>query len=115
LALADLEQFPWLNLKFFSPVGDERVGAHRSIVRNTPANLVYDATGPAGMKQKHELPLDNVRCPKCGSADVRRLRDNGILPTLFRILGQRPFRCRACRSRFYHSPRPTLKARSKGA
>lgn len=61
-----------------------------------------------------EHPINNEQrareerptCPKCGSQDVRRSHDEGVLAALLRMLGRWPFRCRSCRSRFYRSAPP---------
>jgi len=49
---------------------------------------------------------DRLACPKCGSADVRRSHSEGVLAGVLRILGRWPFRCRSCRSRFFHPSPP---------
>jgi len=45
-------------------------------------------------------------CPKCGSQDVRRSHGEGVMPSLLRILGRWPYRCRSCRARFYRPGPP---------
>jgi len=49
---------------------------------------------------------ERLSCPKCGSADVRRSHPEGAVAGLLRVLGRWPFRCRSCRSRFYHPSPP---------
>jgi hypothetical protein len=58
------------------------------------------------MSDKHKAPEERPTCPKCGSPDVRRSHDEGVLAALLRVLGRWPFRCRSCRSRFYRSAPP---------
>ena len=47
-----------------------------------------------------------LHCPKCGSPDVRRSHTEGFGAAVLRIFGRWPFRCRSCRSRFYHPTPP---------
>jgi hypothetical protein len=42
-----------------------------------------------------------MRCSKCGSADLRRLRATGFLAAFMQLLDRLPCRCRSCRSRSY--------------
>lgn len=44
-----------------------------------------------------------MTCPQCGSSDVRRSRNPHWNDVFQRGLGRTPFRCRACRKRFYAS------------
>jgi len=61
--------------------------------RNDPANA--------------EQPVpERPACPKCGSADVRRSHTQGVAAAVLRVFGRWPFRCRSCRSRFYHATPP---------
>ena len=44
-----------------------------------------------------------VRCPRCGSTDVRRSKTKGGLERAARLLSPlRPYRCRTCRHRGWH-------------
>jgi hypothetical protein len=49
-------------------------------------------------------------CPKCGGHDVRLSSHVNWITRLRWPLGQRAFRCRTCRVRFYASPDPSLTA-----
>jgi len=40
-------------------------------------------------------------CPACGRDDVRRSRSRGIIDLVIRAFGFRPYRCRACRTRYF--------------
>jgi DNA-directed RNA polymerase subunit RPC12/RpoP len=42
-----------------------------------------------------------VRCPECGSKDVRRSLRGSLTDDLLSLLSLRAFRCRACHSRFH--------------
>ena len=42
-----------------------------------------------------------IRCPQCGSADVRRSYPQGIRDGIMNMLQQTPLRCRSCRCRFF--------------
>ena len=44
-----------------------------------------------------------LRCPKCGSNDIRRSKSDGFFAVIQRVFGRWPFRCRSCRSRFYRT------------
>jgi hypothetical protein len=42
-----------------------------------------------------------VRCPKCGSADIRYSRKRGVLDSVMDVFfSMDAFRCRSCRGRF---------------
>ena len=43
-------------------------------------------------------------CPHCGSSDTRASKSTRWRDAFPRTLGREPFRCRACRQRFYVSP-----------
>jgi DNA-directed RNA polymerase subunit RPC12/RpoP len=43
-----------------------------------------------------------IRCPKCGSANVRLSTELKIADLLLSIFLVRPIRCRDCRIRFFH-------------
>lgn len=42
-----------------------------------------------------------VRCPRCGSTDVRRSYPEGIRDAIMNTLQYTPIRCRSCRCRFF--------------
>ncbi len=42
-----------------------------------------------------------VRCPRCGSADVRPSYSTRFRDALAGMFALAPYRCRACRARFY--------------
>jgi hypothetical protein len=44
-----------------------------------------------------------LKCPACGSKDLRCAREEGILASLFRRFELRPYRCRSCRTRFFRA------------
>lgn len=44
-----------------------------------------------------------IKCPGCGSKDVRCSRSDGLLSSFLRKLVLHPFRCRSCRKRFFRS------------
>lgn len=44
-----------------------------------------------------------IRCPGCGSKDVRCSRRDGLLSSILARLMLHPFRCRSCRKRFFQS------------
>jgi transposase-like protein len=55
------------------------------------------------MEDLHER---RMACPKCGSTDVRRSKNEGILAGVLRMFGRWPFRCRSCRTRFFRPSEP---------
>jgi len=61
-----------------------------------------ESTNDQAQGEQH-APEERMNCPKCGSPDVRRSHDHGVLAGLLRIVGRWPYRCRSCRSRFYRS------------
>jgi len=42
-----------------------------------------------------------VRCPSCGSSDIRHSQRGGILDNIMTMFRRSPYRCRQCRRRFY--------------
>ena len=43
-----------------------------------------------------------MRCRKCGSKDIRRSKEGGVIDALVHaIFGRVPYRCRSCRARFF--------------
>jgi len=56
---------------------------------------------------EHELSEPpRLGCPKCGSADVRRARSEGLAALILQLFGRWPFRCRSCRSKFFRRAAP---------
>jgi len=45
-----------------------------------------------------------MRCPFCGSADIRRSQMRGFIDGLWSIISRVPYRCRACNGRFHRVP-----------
>jgi hypothetical protein len=48
-----------------------------------------------------ESLLEKVFCPKCTSLHVRRSHRSGLLDQIARLFLLAPYRCRACRHKFY--------------
>jgi hypothetical protein len=46
---------------------------------------------------------DTIRCPRCGGRDIRHSLPRGWKDSLLLALRRHPFRCRACKCRFYRS------------
>jgi predicted RNA-binding Zn-ribbon protein involved in translation (DUF1610 family) len=68
---------------------------------------MVEPTGNERETQETERLTGRLKCPKCGSADVRRARSEGVLPSLLQMFGRWPFRCRSCRGRFFrYAPPP---------
>jgi hypothetical protein len=53
------------------------------------------------MPQNQDRQKRTLRCPKCGSGDVRRTERLGLIAWLFQIIGRAPFLCRSCHRRFF--------------
>ena len=47
------------------------------------------------------VPAEDIKCPKCGSVEVRRSRRRSVGEGAARILGIRPYRCTSCYWRGY--------------
>jgi DNA-directed RNA polymerase subunit RPC12/RpoP len=47
-----------------------------------------------------------LRCPACGSRDIRRSFPKPFLDALMSVFKLQPLRCRSCRHRFYRWVRP---------
>jgi len=45
--------------------------------------------------------VPNAYCPKCTSTNVRRASRTGMWEEFLRMFFIAPFRCRACRHKFY--------------
>jgi hypothetical protein len=56
-----------------------------------------------------------MSCPKCGGSEVRPSSHAKWMDRLRAPLGQRAFRCRKCRFRFYTSPGPAPAAEAAAA
>jgi len=51
-------------------------------------------------------PTLSFRCPACGRTDVRKSHSRNLRDIFMQFINKRPFRCRACKLRFYrHSPK----------
>jgi hypothetical protein len=48
-----------------------------------------------------DLRIPNAYCPKCTSTNVRRASRSGMWEEFLRLFFIAPFRCRACRHKFY--------------
>jgi len=55
------------------------------------------------LKLEHPEPIAAAMpcCPSCNGGDVRRSRRGGLLDSMVRLFGLHPYRCRACRSRYF--------------
>jgi hypothetical protein len=56
---------------------------------------------PADPVDISEIVGRNGFCPNCTSVDVRRANRKGMFETFLRLFSIAPFRCRACRHKFY--------------
>ena len=55
----------------------------------------------APQRPVEDLRAPNAYCPKCTSTDVRRANRTGVWEEFLRLFFIAPFRCRACRHKFY--------------
>jgi DNA-directed RNA polymerase subunit RPC12/RpoP len=51
--------------------------------------------------------LNGLRCPRCGSSDVRPSKREGLIDAIWASFDRSPVRCRSCRHRFYIRPETT--------
>lgn len=96
-----------LNLRDSSKVADRRFSpvvnttlevaeySRPEIEGPTTAVIEADPLDMEDLKRKHGF------CPKCTSANVRRAYRNGVWEEFLRLFFIAPFRCRACRHKFY--------------
>jgi len=68
------------------------------------------AAGKERMTEAEESPVNRITCPKCGSTDIRRSRNDGFWAAFFQVFGRWPFRCRSCRARFFRYSEPPPEA-----
>ena len=61
------------------------------------------STAPAGpsISPTEKSAGQALQCSACGSSDIRRSQSRNLFDGLVRTLGLRPYRCRACRVRFF--------------
>jgi uncharacterized protein with PIN domain len=69
---------------------------------------LMETAGESSNRPMHDARQaeERLKCPKCGSPDIRRSHSEGVVPAVLRMVGRWPFRCRSCRSRFYLSVAP---------
>jgi ribosomal protein L37AE/L43A len=53
------------------------------------------------VETRSDIKREKILCPKCGSSDVRRSNQEGLLVSVNSMMGRWPFRCRSCRNRFF--------------
>jgi hypothetical protein len=58
---------------------------------------------------------DVIRCPSCGSRDVRGSLHLGIKDNVAAVFSLAPVRCRACARRFYRNRRLVDLLRARGS
>jgi hypothetical protein len=74
-----------------------------------PSHLPPQLAAAAGCQELTEAPdrsvedlrIPNTFCPKCTSTNVRRATRAGMWEEFLRLFFVAPFRCRACRHKFY--------------
>ena len=71
----------------------------------TMASPLLESAGPSAelIRPEHE-PEDfegRLYCPKCTSTRIRRANRSGMFEEMLRLFFIAPFRCRACRHKFY--------------
>lgn len=71
-------------------------GVHPQFQPEPPAEIV--AADPLELEEVIER---HGFCPNCTSLDVRRANRKGIFESFLRLFSIAPFRCRACRHKFY--------------
>jgi hypothetical protein len=66
---------------------------------DSPASTRALARSPQRSIEDTRVP--NAYCPRCTSTDVRRANRSGVWEEFLRLFFIAPFRCRACRHKFY--------------
>jgi hypothetical protein len=79
------KDIPW----FYVPI---------DVARKAKRTGVEAVDAPAA---KYCLEQRILRCPKCGSGDVRRTERLGLIAWVFQMFGRAPFLCRSCHRRFF--------------
>jgi len=87
------------------PVGDRLKFTSVALISNG-VHPQFQPEPEMDMVEADPLELDEVVgrhgfCPNCTSVDVRRANRKGIFETFLRLFSIAPFRCRACRHKFY--------------
>ena len=108
-----------VNLRDSSKIADEKVSTVVNSIEKTLAEAVpgfklepsafssplLDATSTEVVKsaprEVEETRGQSGYCPKCTSTNVRRANRSGIWEEVLRLFFIAPFRCRACRHKFY--------------
>jgi hypothetical protein len=99
-------------LSYRFPVGRSEIWARCLAFSIPPTALVCNScrvsqtTATSSSARATEVTQEKLRfpiCPACGRDDVRRSRSKGLFDSLARTLGFRPYRCRACRTRYLSS------------
>lgn len=89
------------NLRDSSKVADQKV----SSVVNTMEKTLSDAADTERVKTESvEIDVPKSRygfCPNCTSTNIRRAYRHGMFEEFLRLFFIAPFRCRACRHKFY--------------
>ena len=57
----------------------------------------------SGAAESRLRAMNSVNCPRCGSEDIRRSHRRGALDWFLSRMGRTPYRCRACRKRFFRA------------
>jgi hypothetical protein len=86
-------------------LGDAMPGFRLSPPSHLPPQLT-PAHDPADLVKSQDRLIEdsrspNIYCPKCTSLSVRRATRSGMWEEFLRLFFIAPFRCRACRHKFY--------------
>lgn len=87
------------------PVGD-RLKFTAIAVASKGVHPQFQIAQPTEIVQAEPVDLDEIVgrygfCPNCTSTDVRRANRKGMFEGMLRLFSIAPFRCRACRHKFY--------------
>ena len=87
------------------PVGDRLKFTSVALISNG-VHPQFQPEPPMEIIEADPLEIEEVVgrhgfCPNCTSVDVRRANRKGIFETFLRLFSIAPFRCRACRHKFY--------------
>lgn len=87
-----------------SSFGDDRSRSFTALSFEQPSRSVTEATPDSTTRQAELEQREPPACPRCRRHDVRRSHSRGPIDALARALGFKPFRCRACRTRYFAMP-----------
>jgi hypothetical protein len=99
-----------VNLRDSSKVADQKVssvvnGIERTLADAVPGFRLEASQNPIIKADPREIGQVRAKygafCPSCTSTNIRRANRRGLFEEFLRLFFIAPFRCRACRRKFY--------------